>query len=76
MREELHVVTIAGCHELQAPESEHRAWRQQVWPACHLESEREQRMIVTQLPYLASQLSVSGLGDPEPTSNDVACPCL
>ena len=40
-REELHVVSVAGCDEVEAIEPEHRACREQAWPVCHLGNKRE-----------------------------------
>ena len=58
--EELHVVTVAGRDEVEAPEPKHRVRREWAWLVCHPENKRERRQDVTQhASYLARQLSVS-----------------
>ena len=59
-REQLHVVTVAGCDEVEAPEPKYRARREWAWLVCHPGNKKRMKTKVTQrCPYLARQLSVS-----------------
>src|SRR6185437_9719347 len=73
--EELHEVTVAGCPELETPERDHASrWERirnihRVWVGSARHSWRsngKKRENVTQIPYLARQLSVSRPGGPDP----------